>query len=125
VLSQLVAMRHAVDALGWPAAIPFDFNENGWPVGGKGFGMTDAQRGDLLSTVADQALRSNCKVTGYLPYTWLTGEQDPNNAEHWFGVGNPADPAHPHGSALTYGAMVQTLQGTGSTAPDPGTVALC
>jgi hypothetical protein len=26
---------------------------------------------------------------------------------------------------VTYGAMVQTLQGTGTTAPDPGTVVLC
>jgi hypothetical protein len=125
VLNQLAAVRHAINALGWPATLPIDLNENGWPVGGNGFGMTDAQRGDLLSTVADQSLRSNCNVTGYVPHTWLTAEQDPANPEHWFGVGNPAAPASPHGSALTYGAMVQTLQGTGSTAPDPSTVTLC
>jgi hypothetical protein len=125
VLFQLAAVRHAIDALGWPAGIPLDLNENGWPVGGNGWGLTDAQRGDLLSTVADQAMRSNCDVTGYVPYTWLTGEQDPANSEDWYGIGNPANPSSPQGSAIAYGNTVQTLQGTGTTAPDPSTVIVC
>ncbi|HXA27113.1 MAG TPA: hypothetical protein VN193_00030 [Candidatus Angelobacter sp.] len=125
VLSELAVLRHTIDSLGWTAGIPFDLNENGWPVGGNGFGMTDQQRGDMLATVADQALRSNCNVTGYVPHTWLTAEQNPANGEDWFGVGNPVTPSSPHGSAIAYGSMVQTLQGTGSTAPDPSTVVLC
>lgn len=125
VLDQLVAVRHAIDALGWAAGIPLDLNENGWPVGGQGWGLTDQQRGDILATVADQALRSNCNVVGYVPHTWLTAEQNGANAEDWYGVGNPVDPTQPHGSAVQYGAEVQTLQGTGSTAPDPSTVNIC
>ncbi|HZS16053.1 MAG TPA: hypothetical protein VFC09_15795 [Candidatus Dormibacteraeota bacterium] len=125
VLAQLVKVRHAIDGLGWAAGIPIDLNENGLAVGVDGSTATDADRGSLLATVADQALRSNCNVTGYLPYTWLTNEADPTNVESWYGIGNPADPANPHGSALTYGSEVQTLQGTGTTAPDPSTVTLC
>lgn len=125
VLNQLAAVRHAIDALGWAKGLPLDLNETGWPVGGNGWGLTDAQRGDLLATDADQAMRSNCNVIGYVPYTWLTGEKDPSNSEDWYGIGSPTTPSSPHGSAIAYGNMVQTLQGTGTTAPDPSTVNLC
>jgi hypothetical protein len=125
VISQIVAVRHAVDALGWAAGIPFDLNENGLAVGVTGWPYTDAQRGDILSTVADQVLRSNCNVIGYLPHTWLTKELDRNDPEQWYGIGNPVTPSQPHQSAITYGTTVQTLQGTGTTAPNPATVTLC
>jgi hypothetical protein len=60
--------------------------------------VTDAERGDELSQLTEQMPRSGCDIYDFMPYAWLSPEQDPDDPEQWFGIWNADGTAKPSGT---------------------------
>jgi hypothetical protein len=82
--------------------------------------VSDAERGGDLATLAQDLPRSDCNIDRFIPYTWITEEQNGADSEHWFGIANADGSVKPSGQG--YLDAVQTMRG--SAAPT-GAVTIC
>lgn len=90
---------------------PIIFNEFGWPSHGRDARTSPENvRSIFISKLATWIARSNCGVTQIAPHTWATAEQDPSNAEDWFGLVDPLT-ARPHPAARAYSSVALRFEG--------------
>ena len=80
---RLARFRTALDRFDSPA-VPIEITEVGWPT----TKVSESERAVDLGTLARVLPRSDCNIDRFLPYTWVTSERDPANAEDWFGIWN-------------------------------------
>jgi hypothetical protein len=86
VLEHVSALRDALRSLG-AGRLPIYVTELGWPTrGSSGFVTADRERGSLLAGAARRLKASDCGVAGVFPYTWLTLERAPDDAEEHYGL---------------------------------------
>ena len=116
VRDALEAFRRVLDDELGGGGLDIHLNEVGWGTApGTLLVVSDQQRGEYLSEVADTTTRSRCGVRSFFPYAWLTPERDPvADAFDWFGIGNRDGTAKPSGQA--YFDRVLSLQGEGAPA---------
>jgi hypothetical protein len=112
---RIARFRQALDQLAGPQ-VPLEITEVGWST----TAVSDAERGADLGTLAQDLPRSDCNVDRFIPYTWMTEEQDGADSEHWFGIANADGSVKPSGQG--YLNAVQTMEG--SAAPG-GSVTIC
>ena len=96
VIAKIRAFRETLERLGLGRA-PLEITEVGWTTTKTG----EDERAQALRQLAEQLPRSDCNVASLIPHTWLTGEQDPNNPEDWFGIYNRDATPKPSGAAYT------------------------
>jgi hypothetical protein len=112
----IVDVRSTLDQHG-DINVPIDITEFGWATQGGLFSSapiaTEQQRAQYITQFTQTVAQSNCGVDRILPHTWVSKEQDPNNAEDWFGL------VHPDGtrraSESAYSATILQLE----AAPPP------
>ncbi|MGZ4201328.1 MAG: hypothetical protein ACXVRH_04630 [Thermoleophilaceae bacterium] len=115
---RIARFRQTVDQLAGPG-VPLEITEVGWST----TAVTDQDRGADLAQLAEDLPRSDCNIDGFLPYTWITEEQDNSNSEHWFGIANADGSVKPSGQG--YLDAVETMRGLSSTPAPTGTVTIC
>jgi hypothetical protein len=97
-------LRAALDAQG-ESATPIDVTESGWPTQGEdtlgAAPLPDATRAADLSLLADVLAPSNCRVSAFAPYAWVTPESDPRVPDDWLGLYHPDGTATDAGAAFT------------------------
>jgi hypothetical protein len=115
---RLARFRQALDQLAGPS-VPIEITEMGWAT----TSVPESQRATDLATLAEQLPRSDCNVTRFLPYTWLTQESNGSDPEDWFGIWNHDGSGKPSG--IAYLNAVKLMRGmTGQPAPT-APVAIC
>jgi hypothetical protein len=86
VVDNVAALRDTLRSLG-QGRTPIYVTELGWPTrGDTGFVTADTTRGALLVDSARRLRASGCGVAGFFPYTWLTLERAPDDAEEYYGL---------------------------------------
>jgi hypothetical protein len=86
VFHEVRSFRATLDDLG-QRSLPIYITEIGWPTNGSFANVRpDAERAAYLTEVADGLVRSDCNVRQVIPYTWATPEEDPADAEDWYGI---------------------------------------
>jgi hypothetical protein len=105
-------VRSELDDTGNPSA-PIDVGF-GWYTSGAG-AMTEQDRADFYSQVADRLARSDCSVDGLLARSWVTPQGDPSNTSAWYGMVDPQT-FQLEPTAQTYRDVARTYLGYG---PDP------
>ena len=96
VIARIRDFRLTLERLGL-GQVPLEITEVGWTT----TKTSEAQRAEALRRLAEQLPRSDCNVASLIPHTWLTGEQNANNPEDWFGIYNADTTPKPSGSAYT------------------------
>jgi hypothetical protein len=90
---------------------PIVYNEFGWPTKGPDARTrSEKVRVRFMTRTAWALARSGCRITQIAPHTWATAEQDPGNAEEWFGIVDPQT-ARPHGAGRAYSAVARRFEG--------------
>jgi polysaccharide biosynthesis protein PslG len=112
---RIARFRQALDQLAGPQ-VPIEVTEVGWAT----TAVSDADRGADLAQLAQDLPRSDCNIDRFIPYTWITEEQDGSNSEQWFGIANADGTVKASGQG--YLNAVQTMEGP--SAPT-GTVTIC
>jgi polysaccharide biosynthesis protein PslG len=59
--------------------------------------VSDAERGSELSELTEKIPRSGCDIYDFMPYSWLSPEQNPSDPEEWFGIWNADGTPKPSG----------------------------
>jgi hypothetical protein len=81
---------------------------------------TEQQRAQYMTQFTQTVAQSNCGVERILPHTWASKEQDPNNAEDWFGI------VHPDGTRrateTAYSSTILQLEATPPPSSSSGSV---
>ena len=116
--ARIASFRQALDQVAGPD-VPIEITELGWAT----TAVPEAQRASDLQTMAEQLPRSDCNVTRFLPYTWLTQETDSSNPEDWFGIWNHDGTGKPSG--IAYLDAVKLMRGLTPTAAPVGAVKIC
>ncbi len=116
--ARLAGFRQALDQVAGPG-VPIEITEVGWAT----TAVPEAERATYLRTLAEQLPRSDCNVTRFLPYTWLTEETDPSNPEDWFGIWNHNGSGKPSG--IAYLDAVQLMRGLTPAGAPTGAVKIC
>jgi hypothetical protein len=112
---RIARFRQSLDQILGPQ-VPIEITEVGWTT----TSVSDAERGADLAQLAEDLPRSDCNVTRFLPYTWITEEQSSSDSEHWFGIANADGTVKPSGQG--YLNAVGTMES--SSAPT-GQVTIC
>lgn len=112
---RIARFRQALDQILGPQ-VPIEITEVGWTT----TSVSDAQRGADLAQLASDLPRSDCNITRFLPYTWITEEQNSSDSEHWFGIANADGTVKPSGQG--YLSAVQTME---SSAAPSSAVTIC
>jgi hypothetical protein len=95
---RLAAWRQALDLLAGRRE-PIAINEVGYTT----TKVSDDMRGEELTELAQKLPRSGCDIYDFMPYSWLSPENDPNVAgdkndpERWFGFWNHNGTPKPSG----------------------------
>lgn len=105
-------IRSELDDTGNPSA-PIDVGF-GWYTSGAG-AMTEQDRADFYSQVANRLARSDCGVDGLLARSWVTPQGDPSNTSAWYGMVDPQT-FQLEPTAQAYRDVARTYLGYG---PDP------
>lgn len=123
-LETVVRFRNAISAAGLPNT-PMVANEIGWHTRGLGpLRVSESERADLISAMANAFWRTDCGLSSVAPYAWMTLEQNLFDREHWFGLADP-DSGVPYPSGLAYGAQIRLALGQASSPPPTTTLELC
>jgi hypothetical protein len=85
--------------------------------------VSDKQRGDELSELTQEMPRSGCDIYNFLPYSWLSPEQDASNPEHWFGIWNANGTPKPSGQEFVNSVL--QMRGLSTTPPPSNQLDLC
>jgi hypothetical protein len=128
ILSKLADFRDQLRAAGIPDSEPIVVNEWGWPTQGLNPPITEDQRAQMFTAVADQMTRSDCNVEEIGPFTWRSAEQNAANPEDWYGItgggaGGAGIVLYP--SAKAYGQEALLYEGKTADVPPTDTVTLC
>jgi hypothetical protein len=115
---RLRRFRQALDQVAGPQ-VPIEITELGWAT----TSVSEAQRANDLSHLAEQLPHSDCNVNRLLPYTWLTQEQNPSDPEDWFGIWNRNGSGKPSG--IAYLNAVKLMRGMTPTAAPAKRAAIC
>jgi len=110
VVDNVAGLRRALDAHGDRSAT-IQVSEFGWPTrGSESFvaTLTDPGRATALVRTMQMLATGNYGVSLIAPYTWVTPQQDPNNAEDWYGIVN-ADGSQT-ASSLAYAAEAKRIE---------------
>lgn len=126
VLAQVRDLRARLRSMGL-GGTPLLLNELGWPArDDRAQGMPgQSERAALLAGAATALAWSDCGVESIAPYTWMSAEQDPGDADQWYGLWSASHGLTPGG--LAYARVVRAEVGSrdGGAAPlcaDPGGV---
>jgi len=68
--------------------------------------------------------RTNCNVMGIVPQAWTSAEQNPKNAEDWYGIANPTT-AKPYPSAHAYANAAKLMRGQLAQPPPDRPLMVC
>jgi hypothetical protein len=112
---RLAKFRQGINAI-VGAAMPIEITEVGWAT----TAVSDSERGADLSALAQTLPRSDCNVDRFIPYTWITEEQNGSDSEQWFGIANADGSVKPSGQG--YLNAVQSMRGASAPA---GTLTIC
>jgi hypothetical protein len=115
---RLAKWRQALDLLNG-RRMPIAIDEVGYTT----TKVSDQMRGDELVELAQELPRSGCDVTDFMPYSWESAEQDPNNPEDWFGIWN--HDGTPKTSGQRFVDAVLQMRGLSSTAAPTDELNLC
>jgi hypothetical protein len=115
---RLARFRGALDLLDGPS-VPIEITEVGWAT----TSTSEADRATDLSLLAEQLPHSDCNVDRLIPYTWLTQENNPSDAEGWFGIWNRDGTGKPSG--IAYLNAVKLMRGMTSTKAPTTPQAIC
>ncbi len=126
--------RKQLDRLAWfrsqlhrgriPNRVPMLVNEIGWPAGGGPSTISEAARVKAYVRATTNFARTNCNVMGMLPQAWTSRQQDPDRAEDWYGIANPAT-AKPYPSAWAYSRSLRLMRGDLRRAPPDRPLMAC
>lgn len=99
-------------ALGFEST-PIDINEVGWPTRGEsGFTVVSDEevRADYMEQLAEDTYGASdaLGVESLAPYSWITREENPADAEDWFGLADPVT-GEPKAAGLAYGTVAERL----------------
>jgi hypothetical protein len=83
-------------------------SEYGWRSGGPLGALTEALRATRTREYTDSLARTNCKIAGVFPHSWITPRLNALNPEHWFGLADPLTGA-PLASGLAYGDVIDSF----------------
>jgi hypothetical protein len=112
VLEGVKTARHALKSLGL-ARVPVYVTEFGWstnPPGNAHFASAQIRPGYISATLAALG-HLDCGVAAGIVYTWYSPQQNPADAEQWFGLTGPGGAATPSTRALTLGVRRANAQG--------------
>jgi hemolysin type calcium-binding protein len=123
-LDRLVWFRDQLRQGGIPNRMPMLINEIGWPTKGSGETISEAKRSKAYKAATVNIPRTNCNVMGILPQAWTSAEQNPKNAEDWYGIANPAT-AKPYPSAHAYANAAKLMRGQLSQPPPDKPLMVC
>ena len=121
---RLAAWRQALDLLAGRRE-PIAINEVGYTT----TKVSEAKRGEELTELAQQLPRSGCDIYDFMPYSWLSPENDPsvpgnmNDPERWFGIWNHDGTPKPSGQQFV-DAVLQ-MRGLSSTPAPTDELNLC
>ena len=115
---RIARFRQALDQLDGPE-VPLEITEVGWAT----TAVSDAERGSDLATLAEDLPRSDCNIDRFLPYTWMTEEQDQSDSEEWFGIANADGSVKASGQG--YLNAVKTMRGMTAAAAPTSPVTIC
>jgi hypothetical protein len=82
-------LRQWIRDAGFPDSTPMLVDEIGFSRAGS-IDYTEPERVAAYANVMSKLPRTNCNISGVIPYTWATREQSAHNAEDWFGIASPA-----------------------------------
>ncbi|HEX6457702.1 MAG TPA: hypothetical protein VF032_02190 [Thermoleophilaceae bacterium] len=116
--ARLAKFRQALDQVAG-TSVPIEITELGWAT----TSVSEADRATDLQALTEQLPRSDCNISRFLPYTWLTQESDPSNPEDWFGIWNRDGSGKPSG--IAYLDAVKLMRGLTPAAPPAGVVRIC
>jgi len=94
VYGKLREFRQTLARVG-AGGVPIEITEVGWTT----TNTREQDRAAALARLADELPRSDCNVQGLMPHTWVGGEYNPANPEHWFGIYNRDGTPKESGSA--------------------------
>jgi len=112
IYAKLRNFRDALTRVG-AGEVPIEITEVGWPSNE----VDEQHRAAALARLADELPRSDCNVQGVLPYSWVGGEYNPANREHWFGIFRADATPKPSGSAYLSAVQRRRRLGGGSASP--------
>lgn len=119
----IVNVRSTLDQHG-DINVPIDITEFGWATQGSLFSdapmATEQQRAQYLTQFTQTVAQSNCGIDRILPHTWVSKEQDPNNAEDWYGIVHPDGTRRP--SETAYSSTILQLEATPPPSSSSATV---
>lgn len=94
VISRVRGARGALVALGM-GSVPLYVTEFGWtvkPPGAIAYAPESRRPADIAG-VLEALGHLQCGLAATVLYTWVTPETNPADAQDWYGIANPADPA--------------------------------
>jgi hypothetical protein len=97
-------LRSILQARGYPSEY-IDITETGWAVPP----VSSTDRGTWLFDLAANLPESNCLVTKFFVYTWLSNEVNQTNDQDWFGITNRT--LNTSGAATMRGSGTQYING--------------
>ncbi len=115
---RLAKWRQALDLLNG-RRMPIAIDELGYTT----TKVSDQMRGDELVELAQELPRSGCDVVDFMPYSWESAEQDPNNPEDWFGIWK--HDGTPYDSGRRFVDAVLQMRGLSSTPAPTDQLNLC
>lgn len=115
---RLARWRQALDRL-TGRRVPIAIDELGYTT----TKVSEQMRGDELVELAQEFPRSGCDIYDFMPYTWVSPEQDPNDPEQWFGIWNHDGTPKPSGQRFV-DAVLQ-MRGLSSTPAPTDQLNLC
>jgi hypothetical protein len=116
--ARIAAFRSLVDQLAGPS-VPIEITEVGWST----LSVSETERANDISALAQDLPRSDCNITRLILYSWTSPEQNRSRADDWFGIYNHN--ATPKPSATAFLGSVKTMRGLSGAAAPTGTVAIC
>lgn len=115
---RIARFRQGLNAIAGPS-VPIEITEVGW----SSTAVSDAERGNDIAKMAEELPRSDCNVDRFLPYTWITEEDNPSDSERWFGIWNRDGSARPSGQA--YLDAVRLMRGMTASAAPSAALPIC
>lgn len=123
-LERVAWFRDQLRAGGISDPTPMLINEIGWATNGGSGSVSENDRAQAYTTATVNIPRTNCNILGMLPHTWTSAQQNPKNAEDWFGIAGPAT-ASPYPSALAYSNSIELMRGELSVEAPTQTLMAC
>lgn len=125
-LTDIAWYRDVLRAVGL-GELPMVVNESGWYTHGIDRGnpsTPETDRAAYFIALANLIGQTNCRISGFAPYTWITNEHNLATVEDWFGIADPTS-GEPYASGEAYISQVLLFTGRGDVPPPRETKELC